>query len=283
MSVFASFEKRHDYLICVDSDGCAMDTMNCKHIHCFGPCMVTEWALEQWEEPILRRWNDINLFQMTRGINRFKGLAMALSEIDRQYTPIVGVRALQHWADTAPALSNDGLVKAIDAAEDEDTKLILQKALQWSLAVNESITRLPEELKLPFPGAAEGLAAAAKIADVAVVSSANRDAVEEEWEKYGILSYTDILLAQDCGSKAHCIAEMLKFGYEKDHVLMVGDAPGDCEAAEKSGVWFYPILVNWEEESWTEFVEKALPMFIGNEYSACQTEKKQIFVENLGG
>ena len=283
MSVFDSFERKHDYLVCVDSDGCAMDTMNCKHIHCFGPCMVTEWALEQWEEPILRRWNDINLFQMTRGINRFKGLAMALSEISEKYTPIVGVDALKHWADTAPALSNDGLAKAIDAAEDEDAKLILQKALQWSLAVNESITRLPEELKIPFPGAAAGLAAAAKIADVAVVSSANRDAVEEEWEKYGLLANTDILLAQDCGSKAHCIAEMLKFGYEKDHVLMVGDAPGDCDAAEKNGVWFYPILVNWEEESWTEFIEKALPMFVKDQYGTCQAEKKQVFVENLGG
>lgn len=283
MSVFDSFERKHDYLVCVDSDGCAMDTMNCKHMHCFGPCMITEWALEPWEEPILRRWNDINLFQMTRGINRFKGLAMALSEISRQYTPIVGVEALKHWTDTAPALSNDSLVKAIDAVDDEDAKLILQKALQWSMAVNESITRLPEELKLPFPGAAEGLAAAAKLADVAVVSSANRDAVEEEWEKYGLLAHTDILLAQDCGSKSHCIAQMLKFGYERDHVLMVGDAPGDCEAAEKNGVWFYPILVNWEEESWTEFIEKALPMFVNDGYGACQAEKKQVFVENLGG
>ncbi len=283
MSVFDSFEKRHDYLICVDSDGCVMDTMNCKHMHCFGPCMVTEWALEQWEEPILRRWNNINLFQMTRGINRFKALAMILSEIDRQYTPIVGVEALQHWADTAHALSDDSLVEQINKTQDEDARLILQKTLQWSMAVNESITRLPEELKLPFAGAAEGLAAAARIADVAVVSSANRDAVEEEWEKYGLAPYADILLAQDCGSKTHCIAEMLKFGYEKDHVLMVGDAPGDYEAAEESGVWFYPILVNWEEESWMEFVEKALTMFSNNDYSTCQAEKKQVFVENLGG
>jgi len=283
MSVFDTFEKKHDYLVCVDSDGCAMDTMNCKHIHCFGPCMVTEWALEEWEAPILHRWNDINLFQMTRGINRFKGLAMALSEISEKYTPIVGIDALKHWADTAPALSNDGLVKAIEAAQDEDSKLILQKALQWSLAVNECITRLPEELKLPFAGVAEGLAAAARVADVAVVSSANRDAVEEEWEKYGLLANADILLTQDCGSKAHCISEMLKRGYQRDHVLMVGDAPGDCDAAEENGIWFYPILVNWEEESWTEFIQKALPLFLTDSYNTCQSEKKQVFVENLGG
>ena len=283
MSVFDSFEKKHDYLVCVDSDGCAMDTMNCKHIHCFGPCMVTEWSLETWEEQILHRWNEINLFQMTRGINRFKGLAMALGEINEKYTPIVGIDALKTWADTAPALSNDGIAKAIEEAVDADAKLCLGKALQWSLAVNESITRLPEDLKLPFPGAKEGLAAAARFADVAVVSSANRDAVEEEWEKYGLLEHTDILLAQDCGSKAHCISKMLEFGYAKDHVLMVGDAPGDCDAAEKNGVWFYPILVTWEEESWNGLVDTALPMLLRGEYGNCQAEKKQVFVENLGG
>jgi hypothetical protein len=64
---------------------------------------------------------------------------------------------------------------------------------------------------------------------------------------------------------------------------MVGDAPGDCDAAEKNGVWFYPILVNWEEESWTEFVDRALPLLLSGEYAACQAEKKQVFVENLGG
>ena len=67
MSFFDSFVKKHEYLVCVDSDGCVMDTMNCKHFHCFGPCMVTEWGLEEWEDTILRRWTDINLLQMTRG------------------------------------------------------------------------------------------------------------------------------------------------------------------------------------------------------------------------
>lgn len=68
-----------------------------------------------------------------------------------------------------------------------------------------------------------------------MVSSANRDAVEEEWSKFGLLEYTDIVLAQDVGNKAACIHAMLKFGYEKEKVLMIGDAPGDCAAAEKNG------------------------------------------------
>ncbi len=283
MSAFDTFERKHDYLVCVDSDGCVMDTMNCKHFRCFGPCMVDEWGLDAWREEILKRWNEINLFSMTRGINRFKGLAMALGEIDQQYTPITGIAALQHWADTAPALSNDAVAAAGEAAANPDAKQIFQKALSWSKAVNASIGTLPEELKVPYAGAKEGLAAAHTFADVAMVSSANRDAVEEEWGKFGLLEHTDIVLAQDVGSKAACIARMLQFGYDPDKVLMVGDAPGDCDAAEKNGVRYYPILVNHEKESWDEAVAVGFAQFRSGDYAAYGAQKKQEFLHNLGG
>ena len=281
MSIFDSFERKHDYLICVDSDGCVMDTMNCKHFHCFGPCMVTEWGLEQWKDEILHRWNVINLFSMTRGINRFKGLAMALGEIHEKYMPITGIAYLQDWAANAPALSNDAVAKAAQDATDPDARLVFQKALSWSKAVNAGIVALPEELKIPYVGAKEGLAAAHEFADVAMVSSANRDAVEEEWGKFGLLEHTDIVLAQDVGSKAACIKEMLKFGYDRDKVLMIGDAPGDCDAAEKNCVHYYPILVNHEKESWDEAIAVAFGMLRCGEYAAYGQEKKQQFLQNL--
>ena len=283
MSIFDSFEKKHEYLVCVDSDGCVMDTMNCKHFNCFGPCMVDEWGLEEWKDAILDRWNVINLFSMTRGINRFKGLAMALGEIDKQYKPIPGVAALQHWADTAPALSNDGVAKAAEEATDPEAKTVFAKALSWSKAVNAAIVELPEELKVPYDGAKEGLAAAHEFADVAMVSSANRDAVEEEWGKFGLLQHTDIVLAQDVGSKAACIAAMLKFGYAPEKVLMLGDAPGDCDAAEKNGVYYYPILVNHEKASWDEAVAVAFGKLQAGDYAAYGADKKQQFLHNLGG
>ena len=283
MSIFDSFVRKHDYLVCVDSDGCVMDTMNCKHFNCFGPCMVDEWELHQWKDEILERWNVINLFSMTRGINRFKGLALALSEINAKYKPIVGIEALVHWAETAPALSNDGAAKAAAEAFDPDARLVLQKALSWSKAINASIVKLPEELKVPYNGAKEGLAAAHEFADVAMVSSANRDAVEEEWGKFGLLEHTDIVLAQDVGSKAACIKQMLKFGYDLDKVVMIGDAPGDCDAAEKNGVHYYPILVNHEKESWDEAIAVAYDKLRSGEYAAYGAEMKQKFLQNLGG
>ena len=283
MSIFDSFERKHDYLVCVDSDGCVMDTMNCKHFHCFGPCMVTEWGLEEWKDDILNRWNVINLVSMTRGINRFKGLAMALVEINEKYVPISGIRYLQHWADTAPTLSNDAVAKAAEDAENEEAKSVFLKALSWSKAVNAAIVKLPDELKVPYNGAKEGLAAAHQFADVAMVSSANRDAVEEEWGKFGLLEHTDIVLAQDIGSKAACISEMLKFGYEPSKVVMIGDAPGDCDAAEKNGVHYFPILVNHEKASWDEAIAVAYNKLQSGEYTEYGAEKKKEFLANLGG
>jgi len=283
MSIFDTFERKHDYLVCVDSDGCVMDTMNCKHFHCFGPCMVTEWGLEAWKDAILHRWNVINLFSMTRGINRFKGLAMALGEIHEQYTAIEGIEALRNWADNAPALSNDAVKKAAEEATDPAAKKVLEKALSWSKAVNAAIVELPEELKVPYEGAKEGLAAAHSFADVAMVSSANRDAVEEEWGKFGLLAHTDIVLAQDIGSKAACIAEMMKFGYDRKKVVMVGDAPGDSDAAAKNGVWYYPILVNHEKESWDELVATGFEKLTSGSFAEYEAEKKQAFLQNLGG
>lgn len=283
MSIFDSFERKHDYLVCVDSDGCVMDTMNCKHFNCFGPRMVDEWQLHAWQEPILARWNEINLFSMTRGINRFKALAMALEEIDKTYQPIPGVQALRAWVDHAPALSNDAVAKAAAEAVEEDAKLILSKSLSWSKAVNASIVELDEALKIPYEGAREGLAAAHTFADVAMVSSANRDAVEEEWGKFGLLEHTDIVLAQDVGSKAACIGEMLKFGYDKTKVLMIGDAPGDCDAAEKNGVNYYPILVNHEKASWDEAVSTAYDRLRSGDYAPYGREMKEKFLHNLGG
>ena len=283
MSIFDTFEKKHEYLVCVDSDGCVMDTMNCKHFHCFGPCMVEQWHLEPWQDAILHRWNEINLFSMTRGINRFKGLAMALQEIDTQYKKIPGIEALVHWANTAPALSNDAIAKAIEEATDGEAKQILTQALAWSKAVNAAIVALDETLKVPYAGAAEGLAAAHSFADVAMVSSANRDAVEEEWGKFGLLSHTDIVLAQDIGSKAACIAEMLKFGYDPEKVLMIGDAPGDRDAAMKNGVHYFPILVNHEKESWDEAISVAFAKLQEGQYAPYGAEKEQQFLQNLGG
>ena len=96
---FSGFEKKRDYLICIDSDGCAIDSMDIKHFRCFGPCMVKEWGLEAYEKELLESWNEVNLYSMTRGINRFKGLVKALTEVQEKYQPVEGLETLVKWVE----------------------------------------------------------------------------------------------------------------------------------------------------------------------------------------
>jgi len=274
-----TYVKKHDYLVCVDSDGCAMDTMDVKHYRCFGPCMVAEWGLQQWEETILKRWNDVNLYTMTRGVNRFKALAICLNEINEQFAPIEDIDSLTMWVETSPELSNGALKAAIAASP----SIAREKALSWSIAVNEAITALPDADKLPFPMAKEALAFAHERADVAIVSSANLDAVLAEWQEHGLLEHTDIVLSQNAGSKAFCIGELLKKGYAPDHVLMCGDAPGDRDAAQKNGVFYYPILVRNEKASWEEFIAEGFDRLLSGSYAGeYQAKKISQFLKNLG-
>ena len=273
-----NFTKKKEYLLCVDSDGCAMDTMDIKHFKCFGPCMVEEWGLFQWEEAILTRWNDINLYTMTRGINRFKGLAMALKEINDQYKKIEDVDLLCKWVEESNELSNAAVTRQIEKCD----SIIFKKALSWSQKVNESINALPFEVKKPFEGVKEALEYAHQFVDIAIVSSANYEAVMEEWELYGLLDHVDVVMAQNVGSKAFCISEMVKKGYDKDKVLMAGDAPGDFDAAKKNEVFYYPILVRHEKESWEEFKAVAVSKLLDGQYGGAYHQQKiEEFLNNL--
>ena len=274
-----SYKKSKDFLVCIDSDGCAIDSMNIKHINCFGPEMIGEWSLHEWKGEILKRWNDINLFSLTRGINRFKGLLMALSEIDKKYVTVEDLASFANWVETTNELSNNSLAKAIELNPES---VCLKKALSWSNRVNKSIKRLPEEEVVPFEMFKEALVFAHEKADIAIVSSANLGAIMDEWERHELLPHVDLVLAQDAGTKAYCIAELLKKGYDRDKVIMCGDAPGDMEAAEQNGVFYYPIKVNLEKESWIEFIDIGFKkLFDGCYFGEYQSLKKDEFIKNL--
>ena len=274
-----AFKKRKNFLVCIDSDGCAIDSMNIKHFECFGPEMIGEWNLEEWSEEILERWNYVNLFSLTRGINRFQGLLLALTEINEKYVKVEDLKSFADWVESTKELSNNSLARAIESSPDS---VCLKKALSWSNRVNASIKKLPEEEVVPFGMVKEALIFAHKKADIAIVSSANLGAIMDEWERHELLPHVDLVLAQDAGTKAYCIAELLKKGYDRDNVIMCGDAPGDMDAAERNGVFYYPIKVNLEKESWLEFIDVGFNKLLDGSYAGkYQTLKNDEFIKNL--
>jgi len=119
-------------------------------------------------------------------------------------------------------------------------------------------------------------------ADIAIVSSANPQAVQEEWTRFGLMAYVDHVMAQDAGTKADCIAKLLHNGYASDRVMMIGDAPGDQKAAEKNGVLYFPILAGHEITSWQQWIGESYSRFCSGTYAgAYQQEQLSLFRDNL--
>lgn len=264
MNQLESFKKRKEYLLCVDSDGCVIDGMTIKHKECFGPALIEIWPFAKYEKEILEYWNRINLYSTTRGINRFKGLLKTLIYINGRGYSKVNIKELERWVETTDELSNTSLKNEIKKTKVE----VLEKALLWSNKVNEKIKNLSDEKKLSYSGVEECFAKIRNYADIAVVSSANKKAVEKEWEYNKLTEYVDVLMTQECGSKTFCIQQLLKLGYKKDKVIMIGDAPGDIESAKKCGILYYPILVDKETKSWKRFQNVVIDKFIDGSYKA---------------
>lgn len=253
----AEFQKSKEFLVCVDSDGCAMDTMNVKHEKCFGPKVVEIWGLANIEKRFLDVWNNVNLYTRTRGVNRFKGVVKTFEKLEEEGISMPDISAFKEWTETSNELSNPALEREIEKTRNEQ----LKKALSWSNAVNKSITELPEDDK-PFENVKDGLSAINELCDIAIVSSANGSAVQNEWNRHELAQYVKVMLGQEVGTKAFCIDALKNNNYLNDKVLMVGDAPGDLEAALKNDVLYYPILVNKEAFSWERLANEAISKFI---------------------
>lgn len=271
------FRKTRDFLICIDSDGCVMDTMDVKHMRCFGPCLVYEWDLGEYREEIIRLWRKVNLLSVSRGVNRFQGLAQVLKNIHENYTQVEGLEGYLGWAGSAQELSD----KSLEEAYEKTGNICMKKAMDWSRLVNQSMAMVSDTKKPPFEGTEDALRLAREQADIVILTAANRQEINKEWEVFELAQYTDLLMAQEDGRKEECLKELLEKGYEKDHVLMVGDAPVDLAAAQAAGVLFYPILAYQERESWENFSE-ALDHFTNEDYAGSyQEERIKEFQENL--
>ena len=266
-SEVVGFDMHKDFLVCVDSDGCAMDTMDVKHEKAFCPQLIRVFGLEQYADFITPYWMEVNLFSATRGVNRFKGMLMTFEALKEKGVEIPHLAEIAQWVNNARELSNPNLENEIAAGN-----TALKPVLEWSLAVNKTIRELPQDDK-PFKGVKEGLAAVHLVADTAVVSSANAGAIQSEWNRHGLAQYMNVMLGQEVGSKAACIHAMAEGRYDKDKVLMVGDALGDLDAAQKNGVLFYPILVGREEESWKRLAEEAIHKLLHDIYRGAYQEQ----------
>lgn len=259
--------RKKDFLVCIDSDGCAMDTMNIKHENYFGPIAADIYKIKD-REFFLEKWNKINLYSKTRGINRFKGLLLSLIDAIERGEEIEDISNLKKWVENSKELSNTSLKKEIEINESED----LKKAFKWSINVNKGIEELVGK-DSPFPNVLNYLKELHKIVDIAIVSSANNEALYSEWGRHGLLEHVDAVFGQEEGSKSACIQHLKTYGYENNNILMVGDSPGDLDTAIITDVLYYPILFGQEEYSWKRLIEEAVTNMIEKDYRGLYQKK----------
>ena len=77
---------QRDFLVGVDSDGCAFDTMELKHKECFIPNMINTYGLQGVSKYAREVAEFVNLYSKSRGINRFPGLVETLERLAQRFT-----------------------------------------------------------------------------------------------------------------------------------------------------------------------------------------------------
>lgn len=264
-----------EVIFTVDSDGCAIDTMTYKHEKFMAPLAAEIFNVrEEDKERFLKNWSNINLYSKSRGVNRFNGLVLTLKSIDYDG---MNVNNLYRWAEEFDILSPDTLEPEFEKYGTDD----LKAALQWTLAVNEGVAD-GEEYDDVFDGALEGLKKLSQLGKVYVVSTANREAITDEWTRYNLIEYVDGIYGQDSGRKEDTIASFIADGTNPQNIIMIGDSPGDLVAAENNDAWFYPILVGAEKDSWDELIDNVAEKFSAGEFTQADHDfYKQKFWDNL--
>jgi phosphoglycolate phosphatase-like HAD superfamily hydrolase len=274
------FERKREFFVGIDSDGCAFDSMGIKQRECFCPWMIAYFGLQPvaWAARQCKEFAD--LFSKTRGANRHKTLKRILSELLPSH-PMVRTRKFKvpqyphyfAWVDDPKSLlSNEGLKSAIAAAMDDEAKRELEHVLKWSEQVNLAVKDIVKDVP-PFPYIRESLEKMVPVADIIVVSGTPYEALAREWEEHDIAKYVQVIAGQEMGTKTQHLSYATKGAYDTDHVLMIGDAPGDMKAAKANDALFYPINPGAETESWKRFHDEAFNKFMNGEYAGGYEQK----------
>ncbi|MFH5803882.1 HAD family hydrolase [Alienimonas sp. DA493] len=257
-----------DYLVGIDSDGCAFDTMELKHKECFIPNIIKFFGLQACSKYGRECAEFVNLYSKERGINRFPALLSVLDylaerpEVRRRGVKLPELKGLRDWVARETRLGNPTLIAEVEAHGDPD----LTHCLRWSEQVNLDIDAMVHGVS-PYPMVRESLEKLDPVADKIVCSATPNAALQKEWEEHDIAKYVEAICGQEAGGKKETLGQAAAYGYEKGKVLMMGDAPGDLKAARAVGALFYPINPGHEEESWERFHGEGCDRFLNGEYA----------------
>jgi phosphoglycolate phosphatase-like HAD superfamily hydrolase len=262
-------QPQHEFLIAIDSDGCAFDTMEVKHKECFIPNIIKWWGLQAISKYAREAAEFVNLYSKWRGVNRFPALTMTfdlLKEWDRvqaRGVKIPEVPNLRNWIKQESKLGNPALEAYCRDHDEAD----MHNTLAWSKAVNVSVADIVQGGLPPFPYVRECLEKAQHLADMMVCSQTPTEALKREWEEQNLAEHVFVICGQEMGTKGEHISYASTDRYDSSKILMIGDAMGDLKAARQNNALFFPINPGDEDLSWKRLYEEGLDKFFAGEFA----------------
>ena len=265
--ILRDFKPGREFFIGIDSDGCIFDSMEIKHQECFAPMFIKHFKLQAVSKYARETWAFVNLYSKTRGANRFPALVRALNllrvrpAVTTRGVSVAETAALDEWIARETKLGN----ATLDAEVARGNKG-LEQTKRWSDAVNASIKDIVHGVP-PFPLVRECLQRISAQADAMCISQTPGDALKREWGEHGLDGFVKIIAGQEMGTKTEHINFAAAGKYAPTKILMIGDAPGDFNAAKKNGALFFPIVPGHEEASWERLHKEALDRFFSGAYA----------------
>jgi phosphoglycolate phosphatase-like HAD superfamily hydrolase len=267
--VLIDFKPQQSFFVGIDSDGCAFDAMELKQKECFTPSTIRVWGLQPISKYARETAEWVNLYSKWRGANRWPALVKVFEllaerpEVKARGVKVPENKALKEFITSGYSPSEAGLKAYIASGHGEEE---LWRGLEWTQTIDHQVATTVCNVP-PFPFVRESLQKLQGQADLIVISTTASDALMREWSEHGLAQYMTVLAGQDMGTKKQHLEFAAKGKYPDDHILMIGDAPGDRDAAHAVGALYYPINPGAEEMSWQRFYEEASEKFLSGTYA----------------
>ena len=266
--VLRNFTPSQEFFVGIDSDGCVFDSMEIKHKECFAPMFIKHFGLQPVSKYAREVWEFVNLYSKSRGINRYPALSNALNllaerpEVQTRGVTIPSSDELDAWM----ARESKHTLSTLKTEIQERGNQALAPVLAWSLAVDAQIQDIVHGVP-PFPGVRECLQRLRGRADAMVISQTPGAALLREWSEHQLQDHVALIAGQEMGSKKDHLRLAARDKYPPQRILMIGDAPGDFNAAKSNGALFYPITPGREDASWQRLLDEGLDAFFSGQYA----------------
>ncbi|NLW50299.1 MAG: HAD family hydrolase [Candidatus Brocadiaceae bacterium] len=286
------WQRKRDFAICIDTDGCTLDNMWAKQVVVFHPHFMDFNGLRGIEMFFRLHAEHHNLWGKTRGCDRYLAVRHTLASLldDPQATeamPVDHVRDLlasvQRYVDFIDASGGRwgfGIPSLRHFHEQNGLDYNITRLLGWSEAVDRTFPFVTLGMA-PFAGVRETLEYLSAKADILVVSATPYRDLAQWWTRTGLADYVGAIAGKEMGKKNEHIRLLKEAGgYGDDQVIMVGDGGGDLKAAQANNAMFYPTPAGKEQEAWQN-AREAFDAFFEGRYCGAMEDEKVAEFQNI--